>query len=212
MIMLLCAAQYASQAQEAASQQETAAQQQTPQAQPETPALPKAALKTNVIYDATATINLGVEFALAPKMTMDISGDLHPWVLPNGWRLTHYLVQPELRFWLKERFQGHFFAVNVLGATYNAGNIKNSFHIMGRDMSALGRYRVEGIAYGAGLAYGYAVRVAKRLNVEMEIGLGYIGAEFDAYRLGEKESLYAQNSTAQYFGPTKGALNIVYIF
>ena len=208
MIMLLCAAQYTSQAQETSQP----AQQQTPQAQPETPALPKAALKTNVIYDATATINLGVEFALAPKMTMDISGDLHPWVLPNGWRLTHYLVQPELRFWLKERFKGHFFAVNVLGATYNAGNIRNNFHIMGRDMSALGRYRVEGIAYGAGLAYGYAVRVAKRLNVEMEIGLGYIGAEFDAYRLGEKESLYAQNSTAQYFGPTKGALNIVYIF
>jgi hypothetical protein len=208
MIMLLCAAQYASQAQETSQP----AQQQTPQAQPETPALPKAALKTNVIYDATATINLGVEFALAPKMTMDISGDLHPWVLPNGWRLTHYLVQPELRFWLKERFQGHFFAVNVLGATYNAGNIRNNFHIMGRDMSALGRYRLEGIAYGAGLGYGYAVRVAKHLNIEMEIGLGYIGAEFDAYRLGEKESLYAQNSTAQYFGPTKGALNIVYLF
>ena len=208
MIMLICAAQYASQAQETSQP----AQQQTPQAQPETPALPKAALKTNVIYDATATINLGVEFALAPKMTMDISGDLHPWVLPNGWRLTHYLVQPELRFWLKERFKGHFFAVNVLGATYNAGNIRNNFHIMGRDMSALGRYRIEGSVYGAGLAYGYAVRVAKRLNVEMEIGLGYIGAEFDAYRLGEKESLYAQNSTAQYFGPTKGALNIVYIF
>ena len=208
MITLLCAAQYASQAQETSQP----AQQQTPQAQPETPALPKAALKTNVIYDATATINLGVEFALAPKMTMDISGDLHPWVLPNGWRLTHYLVQPELRFWLKERFQGHFFAVNVLGATYNAGNIRNNFHIMGRDMSALGRYRLEGVAYGAGLGYGYAVRVAKHLNIEMEIGLGYIGAEFDAYRLGEKESLYAQNSTAQYFGPTKGALNIVYIF
>ena len=75
--MLLCAAQYASQAQEAPARQEGAAD------------LPKAALKTNVIYDATATINLGVEFALAPKMTMDISGDLHPWVLPNGWRLTH---------------------------------------------------------------------------------------------------------------------------
>ena len=208
MIMLLVAAQYVSQAQETSQP----AQQQTPQAQPETPALPKAALKTNLIYDATATINLGVEFALAPKMTMDISGDLHPWVLPNGWRLTHYLVQPELRFWLKERFQGHFFAVNVLGATYNAGNIRNNFHIMGRDMSALGRYRLEGVAYGAGLGYGYAVRVAKHLNIEMEIGLGYIGAEFDAYRLGEKESLYAQNSTAQYFGPTKGALNIVYIF
>ena len=83
---------------------------------------------------------------------------------------------------------------------------------MGKDMSALGRYRVEGSAFGAGLGYGYAVRVAKHLNIEMEIGLGYIGAEFDAYRLGEKESLYAQNSTAQYFGPTKGALNIVYIF
>lgn len=33
------------------------------------------ALKTNVLYDATATVNAGVEFSFAPKWTMDISAN-----------------------------------------------------------------------------------------------------------------------------------------
>ena len=33
------------------------------------------ALKTNVLYDATATINLGAEVGLAPKWTFDLSGN-----------------------------------------------------------------------------------------------------------------------------------------
>lgn len=172
----------------------------------------KAAFKTNLLYDATATVNLGVEFAVAPKLTIDISGNFHPWILPGGRRLTHLLVQPELRWWIKERFKGHFVAFNVLAADYNAGNIPNNITIMGRSLSALGRYRLDGKAFGAGVAYGYAFRVGKRLNIELEAGLGYISSKFDAYRLDADESLYAENSTVQYFGPTKGALNIVYLF
>lgn len=172
----------------------------------------KAAFKTNLLYDATATVNLGVEFAVAPKLTIDISGNFHPWILPGGRRLTHLLVQPELRWWIKERFKGHFVALNVLAADYNAGNIPNNITIMGRSLSALGRYRLDGKAFGAGVAYGYAFRVGKRLNIELEAGLGYISSKFDAYRLDADESLYAENSTVQYFGPTKGALNIVYLF
>lgn len=174
--------------------------------------LPVVAVKTNIIYDATATVNLGLEVGLGRKVSLDISGDIHPWVLPNGWRLTHYLVQPELRIWTRERFKGHFLAANVLGAKFNAGNIKNNIYFMGHDLSPLGRYRLEGIAYGAGLAYGYAFNVARHLNLELELGLGYIKADFDAYRLGETESLYAKDSHVRYFGPTKGAFNIVFIF
>lgn len=35
----------------------------------------KAAIKTNILYDATATVNLGVEIGLAPRWTLDISGN-----------------------------------------------------------------------------------------------------------------------------------------
>ena len=63
---------------------------------------PKAALKTNIFYDATATVNLGLEVGLGKRGSLDVSGDIHPWTLPNGWMLTHYLVQPELRIWSME--------------------------------------------------------------------------------------------------------------
>lgn len=173
---------------------------------------PKAALKTNIFYDATATVNLGLEVGLGKRVSLDVSGDIHPWTLPNGWMLTHYLVQPELRIWTKESFNGHFFALNAIGAKFNAGNIKNNIYFFGRDMSPLGRYRVEGVAYGAGAAYGYAFRVSRHVNLELELGLGYIRADFDAYRLGETETLYAQDSHIKYFGPTKGAFNVVILF
>ena len=35
----------------------------------------KWAVKSNLLYDATATINLGVEAALGPRVTLDISGN-----------------------------------------------------------------------------------------------------------------------------------------
>ena len=37
------------------------------------------AIKTNLLYDATATVNVGVEVGVAPKWTIDISGNLNAW-------------------------------------------------------------------------------------------------------------------------------------
>lgn len=34
----------------------------------------ETAVKTNLLYDATTTMNLGVEFGLSPKWTLDVSG------------------------------------------------------------------------------------------------------------------------------------------
>ena len=39
----------------------------------------KVALKTNLLYDATTTLNLGVEVNLARQWTLDLSGSLNPW-------------------------------------------------------------------------------------------------------------------------------------
>ena len=41
--------------------------------------LPLLAVKSNLLYDATTTMNLGIEFGLAPKWTLDISGNYNPW-------------------------------------------------------------------------------------------------------------------------------------
>ncbi|MGM9739969.1 MAG: DUF3575 domain-containing protein, partial [Candidatus Cryptobacteroides sp.] len=57
------------------------------------------ALKTNLAYDAVAAANLGLEFGLAPKWTLDISGNYMPWNFYNGLSRKHAFAQPEARFW-----------------------------------------------------------------------------------------------------------------
>ena len=42
------------------------------------------ALKSNILYDASGTVNLGAEVGLAPKWTLDVSGNYNGWVRSHG--------------------------------------------------------------------------------------------------------------------------------
>ena len=44
----------------------------------------KVALKSNLLYDATTTMNLGLEFGLARKWTLDVPVNYNPWKPDNG--------------------------------------------------------------------------------------------------------------------------------
>lgn len=46
----------------------------------------KIALKSNLLYDATTTMNLGLEFGLARKWTLDVPVNYNPWKPDNGRR------------------------------------------------------------------------------------------------------------------------------
>ncbi len=61
--------------------------------------LKKVALKSNLLYDATTTMNLGLEFGLARKWTLDVPVNYNPWKPDNGRRLRHWGIQPEVRYW-----------------------------------------------------------------------------------------------------------------
>ena len=50
----------------------------------------KVALKSNLLYDATTTMNLGLEFGLARKWTLDVPVNYNPWKPDNGRRLRHW--------------------------------------------------------------------------------------------------------------------------
>ena len=49
------------------------------------------AVKTNVLYDATMTINLGAELEVAPKWSVELSGNFNGWNMGNGRRWKHWL-------------------------------------------------------------------------------------------------------------------------
>lgn len=87
----------------------------------------KTALKTNVLYDVTGSINVGAEFELTPKWTFDISGNYNAWDFSNDRKWRHILVQPEARYWFCESFNGHFIGIHAHWLKFNIGNVTMPF-------------------------------------------------------------------------------------
>ena len=87
----------------------------------------QVAVKSNVLYDALLNINVGAEFGLAPRWTLDVSGDLNMWTLSHERRWKHWLLQPEARYWFCDRFSGHFLGFHAHGGQYNVGGLKTAF-------------------------------------------------------------------------------------
>lgn len=169
------------------------------------------AIKTNVLADALLSPNLGVEVGLAPRWSLDATGEFNLWnVKDHKWK--HWVVQPEARYWFCERFAGHFLGLHVLGGQYNFGMIKNGTSFLGSDFSKLTDYRYQGWAVGAGVAYGYAFILGHHWNLELELGLGYIYTRYDKFECADCGRKVESDIPHHYVGPTKAAVNLVYLF
>lgn len=66
------------------------------------------AVKTDLSSDIFTNINIGGEVGLAPKWTLDLSGEFNAWTFSDNKRWKHWFVQPEARYWFCDRFAGHF--------------------------------------------------------------------------------------------------------
>lgn len=164
------------------------------------------AVKTNLLYDATATVNLGAEIGLAQKWTLDLSGNYNGWSWSDNKKWKHWMAQPEARYWFCEAFNGHFLGAHLLGGQYNVGGIDLPFGLY----DGLKNHRYEGYYVGGGLVYGYQWLLGKRWSLEAALGLGYVRAWYDRYdcpHCGEWRGSGHKN----YFGVTKAAVSLIYI-
>lgn len=167
----------------------------------------KIALKTNLIYDLTTTLNLGVEYRLAPKWTVDVSGNYNPFTFSDNKKWKHWLVQPEARYWFSEAFNRHFVGAHLLGGVFNAGNINApsflSIFPTGKD------YRYEGEMFGAGLTYGYHHALSSRWSLEYALGLGWVHSDYDKYDCPHCGD-HLKSDKKDFLGVTKAAISLVY--
>ena len=138
---------------------------------------------------------------LAKKITLDVSGNYNPWKFGNDRQIKHWLVQPELRYWLCERFNGSFFGLH---GHYGEMNVSN-LNIFG-----MGHDRYDGSLYGAGISYGYQWIISKRWSMEATVGVGYARLKYDKYARGDGGEKLGHN-TRNYFGPTKIGLSFIYV-
>ena len=169
------------------------------------------AIKTNLLYDATATVNLGVEVGVAPKWTIDISGNLNAWSKDSRTKWKHLFVQPEARYWFCDRFSRHFVGAHLLGGAFNFGAINNNLSFLGTDFTVLNQKRYQGYAYGAGVAYGFAFMLSEHLNLELEAGVGYMLLDYEVFECNDCGRRVGEG-IHHYVGPTKAAINLVYVF
>lgn len=170
------------------------------------------AVKSNLLYDLTSSINAGIELGLSPHWTLDISGNYNGWTMSHERRWKHWAVQPEVRYWLCDRFGAHFFGAHLHGGQYNIGGFDGRIKFLGTDARKLKNTRYQGWFIGGGVAYGYAWLLGHHWNLETEIGFGYSYTRYDKFRCAGCGKKVETNKPHHYVGPTKAAINLVYLF
>ena len=176
---------------------------------------PKFTINTNLLYDATASMNLGVEAKLGNRVTLKLPVTYNPWEHPypfgypwkdqgeDNKKFKFVMAQPELRWWLCEPFYGSFFGLHAHGALFNVGGVGTNW---------MKDYRFEGYLYGAGLSYGYQFYLAPRWNLELSIGGGYVFLNYDRYgkcqTCGDPEK---PNQKEHHLWPTQAGVTLIYI-
>lgn len=179
----------------------------------------QVALKTNLLYDATTTPNLGVEVGLSRRMTAQLYYGLNAWSFDGKGgqpsHIKHWLLMPELRWWQCSTFNGWFYGVHLMGGEFNAGNanvpVPGAF-FKGENLGTMIRdSRCEGKYLGGGITVGYQWILGKHWNLEAEVGAGYNHIWYDQYPCSECSTRISKDCT-NYIGLTKAGIALMYIF
>ncbi len=179
----------------------------------------EVALKTNLLYDATTTPNLGIEVGVGKKNTLQLFYGLNPWKFnsdTHGQRFAkHWLLMPEYRWWTCTKFNGHFIGAHLMGGEFNAASVSlpiPGFFFAGENIpKAVKDTRFQGAFAGVGVTYGYQWILSRHWNVEAEVGVGYNHVWYDQYPCYECGAKI-KSGQSNYAGLTKLGLSILYIF
>ena len=155
---------------------------------------PPLALETNLLYDLLLIPNIGVEVGVYENITVGIS--YHNIWLRNKahtrWYRTEGL-EMDGRYYLNKEglpFKGHHVGVYAQMLTWDI-----TFRKKGR--------LAERWSYGAGILYGYNMPIIKDLNLDLEIGLGYLGGKRHRYTPQDGHRVWNSSKTHHWVGPTK---------
>ena len=173
------------------------------------------ALKTNLLYDAVSWLNFSVEVPLGNRFSALYYHQFPWWTWGQGnneYCMRFLSIGAEARWWFKpmprektekrikrDKLMGHF-----LGVYAESG--KWDFERK-RDICYQGEH------WSAGLSYGYAMPIGKRLNLELSASVGYASIPHRGYEPAKDYSelyhLPEKDGRWHYIGPTKLQVTLV---
>lgn len=168
---------------------------------------PRIALRTNLLYDATLSPNLGVDVRVDSAWTVGLLAGFNAWDIDKEknkkWR--HALFSIRARKYRDSLFHKGYYEADVIYSHYNVGNTKIPFGLY----SAVKDRRLQGDLIALGGKYGYSWILSRTWRIEAEAGVavGYAWfKEYDCPHCGT----FLGNGDRIFLLPQLG-INVVYI-
>ena len=161
-------------------------------------------LHTNMLYDLALVPNGGVEFYLG-----------RGWSVAGNWMYAWWKSDRKHNYW---RIYGGDLAVRKYFGRLAKEKPLTGHHagvyggIVTYDFELGGRgYLGDRWSWHAGVEYGYALPIARRLNLDFSLGLGYLGGEYKEYLPIDDCYVWQATKRRRWFGPTKAGIALVWL-
>ena len=162
------------------------------------------AAKTNLLFDAALVPNVSLEWGFAPRWSVSAEY-MHAWWKSDNshkyWRT--YGGNVELRYWFgkkaaQKRLTGHHVGLYAGALTYD-------FEWGGKG------YLAKDWSTNFGVSYGYSAPIARRLNLDFNIGIGYFSGKYDEYHPQGDYYYWDATKNRRFFGPTRAEVTLVWL-
>ena len=145
----------------------------------------EVSIRTNLAWDAVSEPNLGLELQTGEHWSVGVDAGLKAWPrwLAWDWDQTNdvhwrnFAVVPEVRYYLKEVFQGFFAGADAIYTPFHVGDVQFPFGLYPDAKN----YRLQGSFWGGGLFAGYAWWPWQHWRLELEAGAAMGLAAYDRY-------------------------------
>lgn len=150
-------------------------------------------LRANLLRWATLTPDLGLEWHISDRWSLGVGGSWTSWSWNDKQRrYALWEVAPEVRYYMGKARRGY------LGAMFKAGAFNYKFSETGK----------QGDLVGGGLTGGYILPVGKRLALDFSLGLGYLNADYEKYRVIDGVRVRQGSESRNWWGPVHAGITL----
>ena len=152
-------------------------------------------LRADLLRWATLTPDLGLEWRICPSWGIAVNGSWTSWSWSDkGRRYALWEVAPEVRYYMGEK------KAFYLVAMFKAGQFNYKLSETGK----------QGDLMGGGITAGYQLRLNKALDLDFNLGLGYLNVDFEKYEVIDDVRVRRGNETKDWYGPINAGVTLVW--
>ena len=152
-------------------------------------------LRANLLRWATLTPDLGLEWRICPSCGIAVNGSWTSWTWSDkDRRYALWEVAPEVRYYMGEKKAWY------LGLMFKTGQFNYKLSETGK----------QGDLIGGGITAGYQLRLNKALDLDFNLGLGYLNVDFEKYEVIDGVRVRCGNETKNWCGPINAGVTLVW--